>query len=174
IVTKQPVDFTRVLIRHQTKVQFGDSACRNRGLDAGPLITADDATYCKGGTDCRSLVKTIAGFAPWLCRTGVAKHPCIRGTDLPHVRPLLRIRVPDAIVEARYGDAAPAIMQSRNYFAERLQWVVTCPAKNARMQFPLRASCFEFDAQAAPERIGDRRTARAGDLRVGNNRAIGC
>ncbi len=69
IVTKQLVDFTRVLIRHQTKVQLGDGACRNRGLDAGPLIAADDATYCKGGPDCRALVKTIAGFAPWLCRS---------------------------------------------------------------------------------------------------------
>src|SRR5262245_58917806 len=40
------------------------------------------------------------------------------------------------------------------------------------MQFPLRASCFEFGAQATPERIGDCRTARAGDLRVGHHRTI--
>src|SRR5262249_62343505 len=74
----------------------------------------------------------------------------------------------------RLGAAAAPLSRPPNYSARPWRGVVTSPAKNARMQLPPRPSCFEFGAQAAPERIGDCRTARAGDLRVGNNRAIGC
>ena len=41
------------------------------------------------------------------------------------------------------------------------------------MQFTFRPSRLQFDAETAPERVGDRWTVRTRDLHVGDNGAIG-
>src|SRR5262249_49091653 len=109
--TKELVDIMWVLVRCQTQVQLGHSACRDGRLDAGSLITTADATDCQSRADRRPLIQAIATLAPPLSRTSIPQYLRVVRPDLSHVEPLLRIPLSDAIIEARYGHSPMGIVQ---------------------------------------------------------------
>src|SRR5262245_8781720 len=125
------VDFMWVLIRCQTKVQLGYSACRDYRLDARSLITAADATDGQARADRRPRIKAIATLALRLCCTRILQYLRVGRPGLSHVDPLPSIPLSDAIIEARYVHSPTGIVQLCDDLAQHQQRVPNGSAEHA-------------------------------------------
>src|SRR5208283_1355383 len=157
----------------EAKVKLRNGACWNRCFDAGPLIASCYAAHREGRSNRGPLVETVAGLAARLRRASPAEHLGVGGSDLRHVSTFTRVPSPHPVIEAGNGDRASAVVQPADHFAERLQGIADDSAEDPGMKLAVCASRFDLDAEASPKRIGDCGPARAGDLHVGNDGAIG-
>src|SRR6185437_14916109 len=131
---------------------------RYDGLRADALIAAGDAVEFERRARPELFDDRAARFA-CCCLEADGAEECVASEPkrLP-LRQLLRRRISDAVIEARYGDTAAVIVERRHDFRERPNWVRHRSAIDAGMEIAVGSADHEFiTGEAAQHRRDGRR-----------------
>src|SRR5215813_14364700 len=131
VLTKQPINLARVLIRNEAKVELCCCARWDNGFNARSLVAATNPIDSKCGPDSGSLVQRVSSFAPTALNTSILKDLGIRRTNARHVSALPIAPLPHMVVEAGDCHTPIGVMQLSDDFTKCLKWIMNRSTKVA-------------------------------------------
>ena len=163
-------NFFRVLIANQTEGNFRRGLGGNDRFGALSRIAADDAINIASRTrldllDQQPVALACRMFQPDLCQKigHIQLFPLVKnlGRNFLH-----------AVIKMRHRHPPVFVMQIGNDLGQNPHRILCRPAKQARMQIPIRTGDDDLFIDQTPQRGGDRRCARIPHAGIANERHI--
>src|SRR5712675_2432569 len=98
MLPENPIDFPRILVRHEAKAEFCRGARRADALRSRPLIATADAVDGEHRTERQPFVKGVAALAPSQFDLRVVENLIVRRPGARHMGALLLAPAADAVV----------------------------------------------------------------------------